>query len=372
MQTAKKNKWLSALLLTIKSFSYSFLLASFVFVLAVSLLCSLAVKPLVGRLVEVKQLFETTSHRSSLGLSLELFGGLLYGQYQEFPSRRWLILGTDQITGSYRENILTDTIILVSYNQDADKISLISFPRDIYLPTYGHKINQLYELGLAENPARPSSLIQTAVEEMIGQKIESVLVLSLSDLQNLIDRQGGVFVDIENSFTDERFPRAGVDVTTETDPARLYETISFEKGPQVLSGEQAIKFIRSRYANEMVEQGDLARQRRQQKVFLGLANQLLSPLVIADPVKVGLLYDWYSNVIVSHISLFEVGWFGSNLTANYPKFNQVYIPVSDEPVATEEATLFVHPPIKKYQQWAYETVDPSWNKMREFIIDNDI
>lgn len=122
----------------------------------------------------------------------------------------------------------------------------------------------------------------------------------------------------------------------------------------------------------MVEQGDLARQRRQQKVFLGLANQLLSPLVIADPVKAGLLYDWYSNLIVSHISLFEIGWFGSNLTANYPKFNQVYIPVSDEPVATEEATLFVHPPIEKYQQWAYETVDPSWNKMREFIINNDI
>ncbi len=363
-------KRVQRLLLTFaRSFSFA---AMFLTVFVIFLVYVLGV-PLWNRLKAVNSMFTQASGRNATTLLAEVGSGLKRSQSDPFHTHRWLLLGTDEVEGSNRQDILTDTIILVSYQADENVIRLLSFPRDIYLPEYGSKINGLYKTALQQDINRPEQKVGEAIEGMIGQTLDGEIVLSLAKVQDLIDRVGGVPIEVQNAFTDERYPRAGVDVVVVHDPQLLYETIHFEPGWQVMDGETAVKYMRSRYANEYVEQGDQARMRRQKHVIQAVTQHLFQPEIVGNPVVLGSLYDWYANNFMAKISLYELGWFmGSIASKDIPSIETVILPVTEYPVATNEATLFVHPPESKYRQWAYESVDPSWEKLQEFIEENGL
>lgn len=350
------------------SFWQSFCLGGFFLIVCLLLTWELLGLPLIQRANLVQQLFWQSSGRSTWSIMSELGGGLWYSQKAEYPVRRWLILGTDEVPGSNRPNVLTDTIILLSYQPQDNSINLVSFPRDIYLPEFGTKINQLYQQGRQVTPQQPLSTVELALEGMIGQPLDGIMVLSLADVSDLIDRLGGVPVEVTHTFTDERFPRGGVDVTTETDPAVLYETIHFAQGWQLMDGEMALKYMRSRHANELEEQGDQARMRRQKQVIAAVAHRAQSLEVAGNAYRLGLLYDWYAQNLMPQLPLFELGWLGGTVASkNIPELRSVTLPVTEYAYATDEATLFIHPPDEKYRQWAYEAVDPSWGQLQDFL-----
>lgn len=354
-------------------FWQSFCLAAFFLLMALVLVVPLIGQPLVARVSQVLGAFDQTAGRGVGSIGAELMGGWWYGEEVPFPTSHWLILGTDEVAGSHRPNVLTDTIMLVTYRPDENTVRLLSFPRDIYLPTYGTKINQLYQLGREQNPQQPLTVVTEALQTMIGQPLRGVIVLSLADVGDLIDRLGGVWIEVPHTFTDEQFPRSGVDVTTEHDPAVLYETIHFEAGGQLMSGEMALKYLRSRHANEFEEQGDQARMRRQKQVLAAVLQRMETVEVIGDPRRLGSLYDWYAHTIMPTVSLFELGWLGQSVAQqSFPTVQPVSLPVTEYPFATDEATLFVHPPDDKYQQWAYESVDPTWQRLHHFIEENQL
>lgn len=358
------QSWLSRLL-------KSFCLSGFILLAITTLTWEILGWPLIQRVNLVQQIFWQGAGRSSWSVLSELGGGLWYSRQAEYPTHRWLILGTDEVEDSHRPNVLTDTIMLVSYKAENNSFNIVSFPRDIYLPEYQIKINQLYQLGRDESPQQPLNTLELAMESMIGKPLNGVIVLSLADVGDLIDRLGGVGIEVPNTFTDEKFPRSGVDVTTETDPSILYETIHFESGWQWMDGETALKYLRSRQANEFIEQGDQARMRRQKQVVAALASQMQRPEIVGDAYRLGLLYEWYANNVMPQLSLFDVGWFGGTIARkNMPEINSVALPISEEPVATDEATLFIHPPNSKYQQWAFEAVDPTWGDLQLFLDQN--
>jgi anionic cell wall polymer biosynthesis LytR-Cps2A-Psr (LCP) family protein len=53
-----------------------------------------------------------------------------------------------------------------------------------------------------------------------------------------------------------------------------YEKLRFEAGKQLVSGESALKFVRSRHSGE--HGGDFARHQRQQALLIGIKNKFLS------------------------------------------------------------------------------------------------
>lgn len=354
-------------------FIESMSLAAFVLCLLAVVILEVLGRSLWSRLNEVNTLFSQSSGRNAISLLMEVGSGALRSQTQPFPVRRYLLLGTDEVSGSHRQDVLTDTIILVTYQPDENVIRLLSFPRDIYLPEYGMKINALYASGLESASTDPERKVGQAIETMIGQPIDGEIVLSLAKVQDVIDRVGGVPVEVQTAFTDERFPRAGVDVSVVRDPKILYETIHFDQGWQVMDGTTAVKYMRSRHANELVEQGDQARMRRQKQVIQALAQHLFQPEIIGNPIVLGSLYDWYADNFMATVSLYDLGWLGGSLAQrSLPQMQTVNLSLTEYPVATDAATLFVHPPDSKYRQWAYESVDPSWQKLREFVIQNGL
>lgn len=194
----------------------------------------------------------------------------------------FLILGKSG--GSHSGPDLTDTMMFVSINPNTKSIKFISIPRDIWLTDLKTKINSTYYWGNKKEVGGGLKLAKSTVEEVLGQPIEYTIVFDFTTFKKVIDEIGGVEVNVENSFTDYKFPIEGrEDDTCSGDKtfACRYEVLTFTKGTVHMDGETALKFSRSRNA-EGDEGTDFARALRQQKVIEAVKDKLLSMRSIKD------------------------------------------------------------------------------------------
>ena len=168
---------------------------------------------------------------------------------------------------------LTDTMMIVSISLSKPEITIVSLPRDLWVPEIRAKINSAYHYGGA-------ALAKISTERVTGVPIQYTALLDFSSFKNIVDALGGIQVNVERSFTDKLYPIEGRENDTcgGSDPtfACRYETVSFNQGPQYMDGETALKFVRSRHA-EGDEGTDQAREARQQKVIDAIKNKILSP-----------------------------------------------------------------------------------------------
>lgn len=321
------------------------------------------------RAIEWDQRFSSTAHRSVASLLPEVGAGFLRGRKQELRPQTWLLLGTDEVEGSGRVNVLTDTILIASYDPRDGVVRLLSLPRDLYYAPWKTKINGLYWQALQEKVPRPQDVVAQKISELTGVKFDGVAVIRLTDVQELIDLVGGVEIDVPQAFSDERYPRSGVDVTKERDPKKLYETLVFEQGKQKMDGVTAVKYMRSRHSTQLGEGGDEARTRRQQQVIEAVVAQVAKPDILLRPTLLGSLYRWYSDRFEGEVSLYRLGVVIGMLeqTRVVPKLEKIAVSATDFPRPIDESTLLVHPPEQKYGQWAYELVDTSGEQLRAYL-----
>ncbi len=354
-----------------KHWSWWKFFASVVFFLfAVLLIAGLSFARLAGaRVQEWNERFAATAGRTAFSLGPEFVAGV-YGGVSSLPKEQtWLLLGTDEVEGSGREDVLTDTIMIVQYDPLQSAVRLVSLPRDWYLAEEQVKINGLYMRALARGEPAPAQIVAQEISERTGLAFTGTYVVRLVDIESLIDTVGGVVIDVPNPFTDERYPRSGVDVTRERDPAILYERLVFESGEQLMDGKRAVQYLRTRHSTQAGEGGDEARTRRQQQVIQALVDQVLTQDLPLQPSLLGSLYRWYSDRFESQLPLYSLGFLLGSLAqeGQVPKIEKIALPVTDLPRTVNEETLFVHPSEMKYRQWVYELVDPSGQQLRDFL-----
>ena len=177
---------------------------------------------------------------------------------------------------------LTDTIIYLSISHKPASVSLISLPRDIWVPQIRAKVNSAYYWGNQRQKGGGTILAKSTVEEIVGQPIHYALVVDFAAFKNVVDILGGVEVEVERSFTDEKFPIPGKENDEcggDPEFSCRYETIHFEKGLKTMDGDTALKFVRSRNA-EGDEGTDIAREARQQKVIAAIKKKILGKEVV--------------------------------------------------------------------------------------------
>lgn len=182
---------------------------------------------------------------------------------------------------------LTDTMIFASVDNSTSKITLVSLPRDIWIYDLKTKLNSAYFWGNKKVAGGGLVLAKSTVESIVGQDIDYAVTVDFGGFKEIIDVLGGIDVDIQNSFSDEKFPIAGKENDTcDGDPtfSCRYETISFSKGITHMDGETALKFVRSRYA-QGDEGTDFARAARQQKVIEAIKNKVLTKEILTSPKK---------------------------------------------------------------------------------------
>lgn len=179
--------------------------------------------------------------------------------------------GHDALVDSFEG--LADTMLLLRFDPNADKLTLLSIPRDTraYIEGYGvAKINDTNYIG---GPALTAKTVSNLLE---GVQIDRYVRLNVQGVEKLIDALGGVrvYVPKDMKYTDNT--------------QHLY--IDLKQGEQLLNGDQAMQFLRFRYD----QYGDLGRVQRQQMLLRAAIEQLLKPNTIVRIPKL-------LKIVQSHI-----------------------------------------------------------------------
>jgi polyisoprenyl-teichoic acid--peptidoglycan teichoic acid transferase len=222
--------------------------------------------------------------------------------------------------GAHDGPLLTDTIIYASIDSRLQKITLISIPRDLWVPDLeptNKKINSAYAYGEEIKKDGGLLLAKTAVEKILNQPIDYVLRIDFNGFVKAIDLVGGIDVNVERNFEDLQYPISGKETDNcgytgsefekratdsavfEAFPCR-YEHISFNQGMEHMDGNVALKFVRSRHAIGS-EGSDFARAKRQEIVIAAFKKKVFSLGTILNPGKIMSLYDVFQNSIHTNI-----------------------------------------------------------------------
>ncbi|OAH10586.1 LCP family protein [Streptomyces jeddahensis] len=173
-------------------------------------------------------------------------------------------------TGS-AEGKRTDSMMILHVGSNGN--TLISLPRDsnVVIPTFvGSESGKTYQgtgrqvkLNAAYAEDGPELLVRT-VEYNTGLRIDHYAEIGFAGFAKIVDAVGGVEMDIPKAFKDKN---SGAD---------------FKAGKQTLNGEQALAFVRTRYA---FAGSDLDRTKNQQKFLAALASQAATPSTVLNPFK---------------------------------------------------------------------------------------
>lgn len=183
--------------------------------------------------------------------------------------------------GSY----LADTIILASIKPSTKQVSMLSLPRDFFVPIPGNswrKINNALALGRSDKDKEGGEklLVQT-VENVTGLEIPYYVQIDFTGFTKAIDTLGGIDVNVVCGFADYQYPTLDYG----------YQTIAFKQGPAHLNGELALKYARSRHGITTTkgcdpEGTDFARSRRQQQILSAAKEKALSIGTLLRPDKI--------------------------------------------------------------------------------------
>lgn len=185
--------------------------------------------------------------------------------------QNFLFIGTD--AGPDRSGARSDVIMLVHVPEDRHNVTMVHFPRDLYvdIPGYGkNKINASYAYGGAQ-------LLVSTLQNLTAVHIDHVAVIGFEGFKAMTDAVGGVDVYVAESSSQD--------------------TVKFIAGTTMhMDGATALQFVRARY---QLSQGDISRGQRQQEFLKSLMLKMLSSEILTNPGKLSnLVYATTKNLVV--------------------------------------------------------------------------
>jgi len=185
-----------------------------------------------------------------------------------------LLLGSDNDAKFQSGSVLTQTDIVVRIDLANHKVTMVSIPRDLWIPSdTGHCCYKLDEISGNETygPGDPKlngfAHTQATIEDDFGIPISAFAWVGLSGFVKVIDTLGGVDVDVLHPIVDDAYPK---DLDPNGDP-HAYQRLYIPAGPQHLDGATALDYVRSRHSDLT---GDFGRSARQQSVLIALKKKL--------------------------------------------------------------------------------------------------
>jgi len=203
-----------------------------------------------------------------------------------------LLMGSDNdtkfTTGSGTPIICcAQALILVRVDPAAGSVTMLSIPRDLWVPMYGADGRPIYadgvhEYGKVDQAFGDSSDGGTSgadaeiatVENDFQVHVDHYVWIGLQGLINLIDEVGGIDIVASHPVMDDDYP---YDVAGSTNP-NAADRVAVLPGAQHMDGVEALEYVRSRH-DDLSE--DLGRTVRQQQVLVAL-RQKLSQLSVGD------------------------------------------------------------------------------------------
>jgi LCP family protein required for cell wall assembly len=177
-----------------------------------------------------------------------------------------LVLGLDAAPG--RTTVLTDTMMVVSFDQVGKTASMVSLPRDLVnVPLgngddFGPKLNSLYAYAEAHPDDFPNGglrTLQDAIGALLGIPIHYYATMEFEGFIDMVDAVGGVDVTVAKAIDDPGYDGFGAD-------GRGW---SIGEGRHHLDGVDALAYARSR---KSAGESDFTRAGRQQQILVALKD----------------------------------------------------------------------------------------------------
>lgn len=173
------------------------------------------------------------------------------------------ISGIDTRENKLLRNSRSDVNLLATVNPESHEILLVSIPRDYYVETVcepdmgcmNGAMDKLTHTGL-----HGPETTEMTLEKLFDTSINYNVRVNFSSLVNVVDELGGVQLYNPEAFTSVSGP-------------------TFQQGDITLNGQQALAFVRERYA---FTDGDRARGRNQMRVLTAIINKMMSPKILTN------------------------------------------------------------------------------------------
>ncbi len=200
-----------------------------------------------------------------------------------------LLIGIDSTTENLKQadSFNGDSLILVTFNPKTMTATMLSIPRDSYVPIACFAGQ--YENKITHSASRGTSCVINTIENFLDIKIDYYMKINFTGLVDLVDTLGGIEVDVPYSFCEQNSKR-------EFGNGTIYVTAGY----QTLNGEQALAFSRNRkknseYCSKEWTQGnrdDFVRGNNQQAVIQAILNKMKQ---FTDITKIDDILEVISN-----------------------------------------------------------------------------
>lgn len=234
--------------------------------------------------------------------------------------RSWniLLLGSDNDGKFTFPQILTQVMMVVHIDTVNNVVSMVSIPRNswVAVPEVGgmHKIDQAFLLGAQRDNSFEGGvrLARLTIEQDYGITIDRYAWVGLDGFAKVIDTLGGIDVDITHPVVDDTYPN---DSGTSSNPNNpyAYTRLYLAPGPQHLTGEQALEYVRTRHSDQI---GDIGRTKRQQQVLTALKPKLTSPNMLATFAQLLKSLDKKFYTDLSEQEVLAMAEYGHMLSSN--------------------------------------------------------
>ncbi len=191
-----------------------------------------------------------------------------------------LLLGSDWRPGAgYR----TDVMLLISIFTKEGKVSLVSFPRDLWVEIPGRDENRINTVMQAGG----FPLVVETFEKNFAIHVDRYMMTNFSGFKGIIDTLGGIDINASKNTADR------CDLSYQHGA-----WCSIGPGEAHLDSELALWYVRSRYTSS-----DFDRTRRAQEVLVGLFKKLMSLDAISKAPDV---YNQFISSVETDITLSDM------------------------------------------------------------------
>ena len=168
-----------------------------------------------------------------------------------------LLMGIDSTDEVLSKNAIAngDTLILITFNPKTLNATMLSIPRDSYVPIAcwsGRPENKITHAAAYGNDC----MINT-IENYLDVNIDYYAKINFKGLVKLVNAVGGVEVDVPKELC--------------TDDSSRAEQVCIKEGHQTLMGEEALVFARNR---KQLANGTFGREAHQQEIIKALIDKI--------------------------------------------------------------------------------------------------
>lgn len=252
-----------------------------------------------------------------------VFGGNILGLVQRQPLKQdangrsnVLIFGTSEDSPDHANagGLLTDSMMVLSVNQETKDAFMMSLPRDLWVKIDGQcmvgnqeKLNSVYQCGsdFGENPEAGAAALQKKIGEILGLDIQYYAQIDYSVVTRAVDAVGGVEVTIESNP-----PGMGI-LDRNFDWKCNYRCyyVKYDDGQKVqLDGEHAMMLSRARNAQGGygLAAGNFDREKNQQKILTALREKALSVGTLTNVGAVSELMSAMGDNLKTNVDTSEI------------------------------------------------------------------